>query len=70
MSKASDKSKQTVSKGVSYIPKRTLQLAGKRAGTAAAERAMQVMGYAIVQQGNWIVRVNQDGSTKKISRVI
>lgn len=53
---------------VAYLTKRTMLRVSHRAVQNASERAMNLVGYVIKTDGDWIVRVNKDGSIKKIKR--
>lgn len=62
-------SKNTTSDGYAYLTKRTLISSAKSAGKAAAEKAMDLMGYVVVAENGWIVKKYRDGNVVRISQV-
>lgn len=64
LKKASSKATEKVA----YLTKRAMLRVSHRAVQNASERAMNLVGYVIKTDGDWIVRVNKDGSIKRIKR--
>lgn len=53
-----------------YLTKRTTAHAAKRSFIIAAKETMEVMGYNVVAQDGWVVKVDKDGKIiKKISKI-
>jgi hypothetical protein len=61
--------KYTTSDGYAYLTKRTIVSKAKAAGKRAADEAMQIMGFIVVAEGNWIVKKYEDGRTERLAEV-
>ena len=55
--------------GYVYLTKRMLVRKAAIAGNAASRRAMDIMGYVVTTEGQWVVRKNKDGSVERITPV-
>ncbi len=67
--KKSKHTKYTTSDGYAYLTKRTVINTAKAAVKKAAKQAMEIMGYVVVAEGEWIVKKYKDGHTEKITKV-
>jgi hypothetical protein len=63
----SKRSKYATADGYAYLTKRTLVSKAKAAGVKAAETAMEIMGYTVVKEGDWIVKKYADGRQERLS---
>ena len=52
-----------------YLTKRILKSAAKSGLKKAAKKTMQVMGYAVIAKGDWVVREYADGRVEKVSKI-
>lgn len=43
--------------------------AAKAAGKRAEKKAMEIMGYVVVTQGEWVVKKFKDGRVEKLSKL-
>lgn len=63
------KNKYTTSDGYAYLTKRMVVAAAKAAGKRAEKKAMEIMGYVVVTQGEWVVKKFKDGRVEKLSKL-
>jgi hypothetical protein len=63
------KNTKTKTEETAYLTKRILVTAAKAGIRRAARETMELMGYTIVAQGNWVVKKYQDGHTERISPI-
>lgn len=68
-SKSGTSTKYITADGYAYLTKRTIVSKARAAGKKAAGEAMQLMGYIVVPEGDWIVKKYEDGRTEKLARV-
>lgn len=52
-----------------YLTKRIVARAARKAINDAAEKAMTVMGFTIVAQGEWIIKKYADGKVEKVTKI-
>jgi hypothetical protein len=57
------------SKGEAYLTKRILLSAVKRAFKEAAAETMAVMGYNVIVEDGWVVKVYADGTREKLEEI-
>lgn len=55
--------------GYSYLTKRLLVSKAKRAGLAAANDAMTVMGYIVTVKDGWVVKQYANGNTEQLQEI-
>ena len=64
-----NKSKNVTADGYAYLTKRIVVSRAKMAGKSAAETAMNLMGFVVVAEGEWIVRKYKDGRLEQIAPI-
>lgn len=69
MAKAQKKNRYATSDGYSYLTKRTVVSRARSAGKAAAQRAMDVMGYVVTIEAGWVVKKFPNGQTEQIQQL-
>ncbi|MDF2382572.1 hypothetical protein JMG10_13905 [Nostoc ellipsosporum NOK] len=67
--KSSNIDKYTTSDGFAYLTKRMVVEKAQAAGRKAAAEAMDIMGYVIATQGDWLVKKFRDGRVEKLSKL-
>jgi len=55
--------------GYSYLTKRLLVSKAKSAGTAAAQDAMDLMGFVVTVKDGWVVKQYADGKTEQLQEI-
>lgn len=61
--------KRITGKETVNVTKQVLARAAKPAIVKASRRAMEVAGYIVKAENGWVVRVDQDGTVSKISKI-
>lgn len=61
--------KSAAGKETAYVTKRVLVRAASPAVKIASRRAMEVAGYVVKAENGWVVRVDQDGTKSRISKI-
>ncbi len=61
--------RKTKTEDTAYLTKRILVNAAKAGIRHAARETMELMGYTIVAEDNWVVKKYRDGYTEKISPI-
>lgn len=61
--------RKTVRKKTSYLTKRILVRTAGNAIRKASELALKKAGYIILVRKGWLVRLDADGTTKKIKKI-
>jgi hypothetical protein len=52
-----------------YLTKRILERAARKAFREAAKSSMERMGYVVVEQDGWIIRLFKDGKIEQIEQI-
>ncbi len=55
--------------GKAYLTKRILVSAARSAIRKASDTAMDVMGYVIKAENGWVIRIDKDGTKKRLSKI-
>lgn len=63
------KASKTGKKSPAYLSKQTLLRAIKKGSRQLQADALRVQGYLITAKDGWVIKVNADGKTTKISRL-
>ncbi|WP_299761229.1 hypothetical protein [uncultured Pontibacter sp.] len=61
--------KSAAEKETAYVTKRVLVRAASPAVKRASRRAMEVAGYVVKAENGWVVRVDQDGTKSRITKI-
>ena len=56
-------------RGYAYLTTRILVSNTKKAGQAAAQKAMETMGYLIVAKEGWLVKIFKNGDVERIEEL-
>jgi hypothetical protein len=65
----SGRSRWRTKDGFAYLTKRLTIGKAQSAGKAAAQNAMDVMGYVVTVQDGWVVRAYRDGHVEQIEKL-
>jgi hypothetical protein len=63
------KDKNVNAEGEVYLSKRILLRAAKKGIKAAADETMKVMGYNVIAENGWVVKVYADGRREQIKEI-
>ncbi len=57
------------SNGAVYLTKRILERLSRKAFSEAAKETMAVLGYNVIAEDGWVVKLYPDGSKERISKI-